>query len=173
MAFRSSALERPAHMARLAAGVPFWVVTLGSITAVAVLLSLPATKRHKSTKTLFCEHCGIRLWVTSDEMVGSARQAREERRLEDTHLSLWFKAHINTNCEHAWHFNHSSGYTYLNFAGRRVWKISGMAGSYPTPPIMYFSDDDRARVETLLRESPDSCSRFIHDRLQWKPEIDE
>jgi len=160
-------------MASLAARVPFWVVMLGSIVGVAMLLSLATTNRHKSTKTLFCEHCGIRLWVTSDDIVGSTRQAREERRLEDTHLSLWFKAHIHTNCEHAWHFNHSSGYTYLSFAGQRVWKISGVAGSYPTPPIMYFSDGYQARVETLLRESPDRCSRFIHYRLQWKPEIDE
>ncbi len=157
-------------MAKLTRRVKRWIGILLGIAVVAMLLAFGITERRKGTAAYFCEQCGTRLLVRCDDVAGSVSEARKERRLEDTDLSRWFKAHIGTNCVHNWHFNHTSDYRYLSFAGHRIWTIVGQSGSYPTPFIMSFSDDDRARVESLLRESSDSCRKFIHDRLQEKPE---
>ena len=160
-------------MAKLPPKIRAWIWLLGGIVVAVLLLSLATTRRHKGTTTYFCDQCGMRLWVTSDDIVGSISESPKERRLEDTDLSRWFKTNISTNCEHSWHFNHSTGYTYLSFAGRQIWKIAGAAGSYPTPPIMLLFEGERARVESLLHESPEKCRSYIHDRLQWKPDTDE
>jgi hypothetical protein len=150
-----------------------WLWALGGLFVAVLLVSFATVRRHKGTTTYFCEQCGMRLWVTSDYPVGSAPEASEKRRLEDTDLSRWFNSHVNTNCEHTWHFNHSTGYTYLSVGGRQIWRISGGAGSYPTPPIILMSDSERAQVESLLRDSPEKCRRYIHDRLQWKTEAEQ
>ena len=150
-----------------------WAGVFGGILIAMLLVSLVTAKRHKGTTTYFCEQCGIRLWVASDYPIGSAPVVSGERRLENTDLSHWFKTHISTNCEHTWHFNHSTSHTYLSVAGRQVWRISGAAGSYPTPPIILMFDSERAQVERLLHESPEKCRSYIHDRLQWKTETEE
>jgi hypothetical protein len=150
-----------------------WVWVLVAIIAVVLLVSFATTRRHKGMSTYFCEQCGMRLWVTTDYKIGSAPQKSEQRRLEETDLSRWFKTYVSTNCEHTWHFNHLTGHTYLSIAGRQLWRISGLAGSYPTPPIILMFESERARVEGLLHESPEKCRSYIHDRLQWKAETDE
>src|SRR6185503_7328956 len=155
-------------MAKFAPRVPFWLVVVICAVIIAALAPLAITKKRKSTKALLCDQCGIRLWISSDVLAGSSVPAQEQRTFEDTELSRWFASHITTNCQHTWRFNHSSGQTYVSFAGRRLWKISGASGSSPTPPLVYFSADDRARVESLLRRSPDECRAFIHARLQGK-----
>src|SRR5262249_40225454 len=136
-----------------------WVV--GGILVAVLLVSLTTPKRHSGTTTYFCEQCGMQLRVTSDYPIGSAPETSDERRLEDTDLSRWLKTHVSINCEHKWHFNHSTGYTYLSVAGRRIWRISGAAGSFPTPPIILMFDSERTQVESLLRESPEKCRSYI------------
>jgi len=160
-------------MARTWSKSRFWVWVFSGILVTVLLLSFATTRRRKGTTTYFCEQCGMRLWVTSDYRIGSSPETSGERRLEDTDLSRWFKTHISTNCEHAWHFNHSTGYTYLSVAGLQMWRISGAAGSYPTPPIMLMFDSERPQVESLLRKSPEKCRSYIHDRLQWKTNVED
>jgi hypothetical protein len=88
-------------------------------------------------------------------------------------LSRWFGTHIGTNCQHTWQRNQSSGQTYMSLARLPLWKISSYCGMSSTPPIVYLSADDRARVEDLLRRSPDECRAFIHAKLQGKEDTDE
>ena len=169
----TSMLGRFTRMAKFMPKAPMWFVALLCAATIAALAPFAVTKRHKSTKAFICDQCGIRLWVSSDELATSSRAAREQRTFEDTKLSRWFSAHISTNCQHSWRFNHSSGQTYLSFARQRLWKISSSAGSSPTPPLVFFSADDQARVESLLRHSPDECRTFIRARLQGKEDTDE
>lgn len=157
-------------MAKFISRVPLWFVMLLCVVIFAALAPFVFTKRHKSTKAFICDQCGIRLWVSLDELANYSGVPREQRTFEDTKLSRWFSAHISTNCPHSWRFNHSSGQTYLSFGRQRLWTISGSAGSSPTPPLVYFSEDDQARVEALLRRSPDECRTFIHARLQGTEE---
>ncbi len=151
--------------------VLLWV--FGGVLIALLLVSLVTTRWHKGATAQFCEQCGIRLWITSDHPVESNPQSSEERSLEDTDLSRWFKAHISPDCEHKWRFNHSTSYVYLSIAGRQVWKISGVAGSYPTPPIILQFDREKAQVESLYRESPEKCTSYIRSRLQWKTDVTE
>ena len=155
-------------MARFTPRVPLWLVIVACMVLAGALAPFAIVKRQKTTKALICDQCGIRLWIASNELVGSSAPSREKRTLEPTELSRWFASHITTNCQHTWQFNHSSGQTYASFAGLRLWKISGASGSGHTPSIVNFSAEDRAEVETHLRQSPEACRSFIHDRLQGK-----
>ncbi len=159
-------------MGKSLARASFWFTIIACVVFLVVSAPFLIAKRQKNTKTFICDQCGIRLWVTSDELVRSSGAARENRSLEQTELSRWFSAHITKNCPHTWRFNHSSRQTYVSLAGLRIWKISGGAGSSPTPPIVFFSADDRAKVESLFQRSPAACQKFIHDRLQGKEETD-
>jgi len=161
------------HMAKFTPRVPLWLVVVACLVLTGALAPFAIVKKHKASKALVCDQCGIRLWIASDGLVSSSTPATEQRTLEHTALSRWFDSHITTNCQHTWRFNHSSGQTYLSLAGLCLWKISSVSGSSPTPPLVYFSVDDQARVESLLLRSPDACRSFIHARLQGKEETDE
>src|SRR5215475_4696649 len=132
-------------MAKFRTKIPLSLVIVCCIVLAGVLAPFAIFQRREFTKALICDQCGIRLWIASDELVGSSAPAREKRTLEHTKLSLWFTSQITTNCHHSWKFNHSSGQTYVNLSGIRLWKLSGVSGSSPTPPIIYFSAEDRAR----------------------------
>jgi hypothetical protein len=152
--------------------VLLWLVIGLFMAAVCGLVPFAITKRQKATRTLICDQCGIRTWISTDELVGSSAPAKEQRTFQNTELSRWFASHITTNCQHTWRLNHSSGQTYVSVAGLRLWTISGTAGSSPTPLLVYLSPDDRARLESLFRQSPDACRSFIHARLKGADESD-
>jgi len=155
-------------MAKITPKVPLWLIAVTCAVIAGVLAPFAIAKRHKSNKAFICDQCGIRLWTKSDALVSSSASASEQRTLEHTALSRWFDSHITNNCQHTWQFNHSSAQTYLSFAGARLWNISGSSGSSTTPSLVYFSSEDRARVESELSRSPDACRSFIRARLQGK-----
>jgi hypothetical protein len=157
-------------MAKFAPKVPLWAVMLLCCVMVAALAPFIITKRHESAKALICDQCGIRSFVVSEKLVESLNPIREQSSFEETDLSLWFRAHISTN---TWRLNGSSGETYWRLAGLRLWKISSSSGSWTTPSLIYFSADERAQLEGLLRRSPDACRNFIHAKLQGKEGPDE
>lgn len=142
------------------------------LIAIVALLFV-TTRRSKTTADYFCNRCGIRLWVTTDQPLHSSAPAQEQRTLEQTGLSRWFTAHLSTNCEHAWNTNHVSTLVYVSLAGHRLWKDFGASGSWTTPPLIYLGSNDSAHLEAVLKESPEACRLFIHERLQLKPETDD
>ena len=150
-----------------------WLGMGCGIVVVALLIPLVTTRRTESSTTYFCELCGMRLWKTSDDVVGTNKERSNERSLKETDLSRWFQVHFGPTCQHKWHFNHLSSRTYRSFAGRRLWVIGGEAGSYATPDIIDLTDEKREKLELLFRKNPESCRRYIHDRLQRKEETGE
>jgi hypothetical protein len=135
------------------------------IAIAATLFPLPYLARRENTAAYICNQCGIRLRTVSNELVGSWAQAHEQRTLEPTELSRWFESHISDKCQHTWQFNHSGSRIYASLAGVRLWTYSGSAGSSVTPRLVFFSADDRAHVESLLKESGEACRQHIHASL--------
>jgi hypothetical protein len=148
--------------------VPLWLVMILCLVIIAALAPFVLTKRSLSTKAHICEYCGLKLRVKSDEIVGRPAPIKEQRTFEDTELSHWFVAHLSTNCQHRWTSNYLSRQTqnYASLGGLRLWKISAVYGSSTTPSLIHLSPEDRSHLETLLRQNPDACRTFIHDRLK-------
>jgi hypothetical protein len=141
------------------------------VATVAVLFPLAISKKHQSSKAFFCDQCGIRMWVNTNEMINSTRSG-EQRRMEDTELSRWFATHVGTNCQHTWRLNHFTDRTYVAFARFPLWQISGVSGSLNTPALIYLAEDDRERVEKLLARNREDCRNYIRSRLQGMKELE-
>jgi hypothetical protein len=141
-----------------------WFLAAFLTVLLVVLLPFAISTKRFSSKTFFCDKCGIRLRVTTNEFVTSTNPV--EQRTEDTELSRWFVTHITTICQHSWQFNHAFERTYRTLGRIRLWPIYGIAGSRSTPTIVYLFDDDRERLEKLSETNRDQCRTYIHARLQ-------
>ena len=155
-------------MASFASKIPLWAIMLVCGVMIAALMPFVITKKYERDKALMCTRCGVKLWIGSYGLADASKPIIERSAFQDTELSLWFSAHISTNCQHSWQTNLRSDRTYMSFGENRLWNISRAFGSSPTPSLVDLSADDRTQLENLLRQSSDACRNFIHARLQGK-----
>jgi hypothetical protein len=130
---------------------------------------------HEQGEAHLCDQCGIWLSIHSDDHADPTAPPQEHRKFSDTELSKWYAANIDPDCQHTWRRIHSDHFQYVSLAGYRLWNLVSGHGSSRTPGLVDLSADDRAHLENLLRESPEVCKRFIHDKLKQRkapPPID-
>jgi len=144
---------------------PFWLFVLICIAVLVAVSPFAFTKKYKTTNAHVCDQCGIRQWTRSEGQPSMTPSSKQQITLEETELSRWFATNISTNCQHTWHINSSSVQAYLYFGTLRLWQISCGSGYWSTPPIIYLSSDEQLELENRLKENPEACKKYIHDRL--------
>jgi hypothetical protein len=164
-----------ARMARFAPKIPLWAIMLLCVVMVTALAPFVIVKKYDNTMALMCNQCGVKLWVSSAGLADSTNRVRKvtDHTFEHTELSRWFSANISSNCQHSWQTNLRYARTYMSLGENRLWDVSRAFGSSPRPSLIDLSADDRARLENLLRQSPDACRNFIHAALQGREVAEE